>query len=494
MSWFLLSRKKWSVWFCFLLSFVIHSKATLSCLLCVVHLLWGKAFSYSFLVPKPGGGSARRRSRIKLVIPSNVNLKVVCQFCDKPGHWKKDCPERAEWMRAKNEKSAAVTEPVLCCPAGQRTLPKFYVNVMVGEGEKKTVAVVDSGSTPTLVSKEAATMLGSSVRPHTQNLVGVNGTDVVISGAVVLSMERMDDHVKLPRVTIDALIVEELSAVNADILVGVDVISRVGGVSLKYGDNGLSDVLFGDHDTCPSDVDFVAMAVPVPKLSRHVNVAESGGNVSLDDDDFSVSWSESAQCWQVEWKWVNGVPPSSPIGSGIGEYSRKSLTPEQELQFQAEVNGWLENGWLEPYDCEKQGEIGAVLPLMAVLQEHKSTTPVRPVLDYRELNKRIVSNPGFESPVCGSSLRAWRQVNPDSVLLDVRKAYLQVHVHPSQVRYQVVVFNGQKFVMTRMGFGLSIAPKVMDTVIKYVTRDMPAVDNYIDDLRVPSAQASEVVQ
>ena len=39
-----------------------------------------------------------------------------------------------------------------------------------------------------------------------------------------------------------------------------------------------------------------------------------------------------------------------------------------------------------------------------------------------------------------------------------------------------------------MGFGLSVAPKVMDIVVKYVTRNMPDVDNYVDDLMVPEQQ------
>ena len=48
--------------------------------------------------------------------------------------------------------------------------------------------------------------------------------------------------------------------------------------------------------------------------------------------------------------------------------------------------------------------------------------------------------------------------------------------------------------MTRMGFGLSFAPKFMDTIIRYVTRDMAKVDNYVDSLMVPWKQSAEVVQ
>ena len=113
----------------------------------------------------------------------------------------------------------------------------------------------------------------------------------------------------------------------------------------------------------------------------------------------------------------------------------------------------------------------AVLPLMAVVREQKPTTPVRPSLDYRELNKLIKSFPGADAPACVEKLRLWRAAGPaeEHQLLDIRKAYLQVHLSPELLRYQTVIWKGQKFVMTRMGFGLSIAPNFLDIIVQWVT-------------------------
>ena len=115
---------------------------------------------------------------------------------------------------------------------------------------------------------------------------------------------------------------------------------------------------------------------------------------------------------------------TSPVGSGVGEYSRKSLLSTQEQQFQDEIAGWIKNEWLVPHDSNVHGEVEAVLPLMAVAQAHTASTPVQPVLDYREMAKCLVSNAGFDSPVCGDTVRAWRQADTDSVLLDVKKGPL----------------------------------------------------------------------
>ena len=204
-------------------------------------------------------------------------------------------------------------------------------------------------------------------------------------------------------------------------------------------------------------------------------------------------WNAQARKWVLSWTWKAGQPPTNPIGAGIGEYGRGNMSPEQEALFESEVTSWIENGWLVPHDPVKHGEPAAVLPLMAVAQEHKPTTPVRPVLDYRELNKLIKSFPGADAPACVEKLRLWRAAGPaeEHQLLDIRKAYLQVHLSPELLRYQTVIWKGQKFVMTRMGFGLSIAPKFLD-IVQWVTREFSDVDNYVDDLCVPSADSSNV--
>ena len=85
-----------------------------------------------------------------------------------------------------------------------------------------------------------------------------------------------------------------------------------------------------------------------------------------------------------------------------------------------------------------------------------------------------------------------------SCLLDLKKAYLQVHVDPSLWRYQVVRFEGVKYCLTRLGFGLNVAPKIMTAIVHKVLAmadDVRAgTDSYIDDIVVDEnvVQASRV--
>lgn len=50
-------------------------------------------------------------------------------------------------------------------------------------------------------------------------------------------------------------------------------------------------------------------------------------------------------------------------------------------------------------------------------------------------------------------------------MLDLNKAYMQVHVSDKLKKCQVVKYKGQSYVMTRMGFGLNVAPKIMSRII-----------------------------
>ena len=145
-----------------------------------------------------------------------------------------------------------------------------------------------------------------------------------------------------------------------------------------------------------------------------------------------------------------------------------------------------------PHDPDRHGKPGAILPLMAVCQGHKASTPVRPCLDYRCLNESILSHPGGDAPACDQKIREWRCRGVDQVVVDIRKAFLQVHVDPSLVRYQTVVFHGVTYVMKRMAFGLSIVPKVMNTIVKFVLGNFPDADNYVDNVVAPSEQLPEV--
>ena len=446
-----------------------------------------------------GSGGGQRHNNSSSSNSSARRSSVICFFCDQSGHVKKDCPARKQWLESTRASSAAASDAAttnitsdkcLCVANLQRPgLPKVFVFVSEPGGlECRVRSVIDTGSTRTLVTSSVAEQLHLPVAPHVgQPIVALDGVPLQVLGVATAQFQRHDSTVVIPSVSIDVLVVPELSVVATGVLIGSDMIGKCGGLQLRYdNDKSLCGVVLGpNHDTCAAASD----ALPL----RHVTVTTDGDDVFLKSDDGMVHWDASQGCWVLHWTWKDGQPPTHPVGPGIGEYSRAHLSPTEEAQFSDEIQRWINDGWLVPHDESVHGAPACVLPWLAVSQPHKSSTPVRPCLDYRRLNDAIVSSPGLDAPACAETLRAWRAESPDDhVLLDLRKAYLQVRVHPDLLRYQVVLWQGKSYVMTRMGFGLNVAPKFMDMIVRWTTHPFRGVDNYIDDLRVPAALSERV--
>ena len=108
-----------------------------------------------------------------------------------------------------------------------------------------------------------------------------------------------------------------------------------------------------------------------------------------------------------------------------------------------------------------------LIPLMPVIQLNKQK--VRPVLDYRELNDHVDPFTA-RADICTKKLREWRQAGSNVSMLNLLKAYL--HVHQSLWSYQTVLFKGQRYCLTHMGFGFNVAPSIMQTIVDAIlTKD-----------------------
>ena len=122
---------------------------------------------------------------------------------------------------------------------------------------------------------------------------------------------------------------------------------------------------------------------------------------------------------------------------------------------------------------------------MAVMQEEKQK--VHPVLDYRELNG-FVDAFAANAEVCAQKLREWQRQGVNVLLLDLRNAYLKIHVDKALWPFQTVIFRGQRFCLIRLGFGLNVAPLIMKSVIDaIISQDhmiKSATSVYVDDILI----------
>ncbi|KAG1670332.1 hypothetical protein GQR58_016949 [Nymphon striatum] len=165
----------------------------------------------------------------------------------------------------------------------------------------------------------------------------------------------------------------------------------------------------------------------------------------------------------------------------IGEY-KCTQAPHVRERYNAEIQRWISKGWLK----EWRGPIESIIPLLAVFQPSKDK--MRPVMDYRELNDFVECHTGDVIAVCGEKIREWRQLRGELKIVDLKSAYLQIHISENLWKYQVVKYKGVTYALTRLGFGLSCAPRIMTAILGKVLsmdeRVRRGTDHYIDDIVV----------
>ena len=203
---------------------------------------------------------------------------------------------------------------------------------------------------------------------------------------------------------------------------------------------------------------------------------------TIEDKDFRAKFDGEA--WTVTYLFKEDQ--GSILTNKVSCYER-DLSGRKKEEFEREVDRWVEEGILMPWG--ERVESG-ILPLMAVEQQTKGK--VRPVLDFRELNESVECHTGDNvADVCGDVLREWQRMEGEIALVDLKSAYLQVRVAKELWQYQLGRYKGETYCLTRLGFGLSSAPRIMASVLKYVLAKSNTIQastkSYVDDILVKTS-------
>ena len=111
--------------------------------------------------------------------------------------------------------------------------------------------------------------------------------------------------------------------------------------------------------------------------------AATGVELKVDEPDFTAAYDPSTNCWTAAWKWAEGKEP----GVLRNQAAEDSVPEDARDSYEKELQRWIDDGWLLPYDEQAHGPAKGLIPLMAVVQHNKRK--VRPVMDFRELNTHI---------------------------------------------------------------------------------------------------------
>lgn len=321
----------------------------------------------------------------------------------------------------------------------------------------KLRAMIDTGSCVTLIHRK---VVKQRVNYEDKlSLQSVSGEVLQMVGSVEIGSISIDGY---DLGTIRAYVIDKLPR-DVDLLVGNDVLFKTGLLVKPKKDK--VGIIFGCN------------AIP----GRN---SESEEIMKIEKNDF-LAWFDGKQ-WFAKWKWKH----ENPIGKVQTE--NFGIPTKDRKKFDDEIKQWIEDGILVKYNLKEHGEIKNIIPMMSVKQLKGDVEKIRPVLDYRFLNDQILSYPGNEQYSCQNSLRKWRMMGPNCASIDLTKAYLQIGVDRSLWKYQVVEWKGERYVMTKLGFGLNVAPKIMTHIVERIINENSQIDakSYIDDIFINESSMS----
>ena len=92
---------------------------------------------------------------------------------------------------------------------------------------------------------------------------------------------------------------------------------------------------------------------------------------------------------------------------------------------------------------------------------------VRLVLDFRKLNQHVECYTGGSViDIYNETMREWRQMSGVSKIVDLKSAFLLLHVSNMLWKYQLVKYKRKTYSLIRLGFALNSAPKIMSMILK----------------------------
>lgn len=346
-----------------------------------------------------------------------------------------------------------------CSPVG-------VLKVEVELDGKRSWALVDTGCSYTLVRAGA----GLSTQGDGEGVVleTMDGKSIRTRGKALVKSMVMAGKQLGPRI----VQVMQSLPLDVDLVIGLDMVLDHGLVVTSTGGGVRVDLGRGSQ--------------PVGQAGGRCEAALAGNKTQMSDmiskcrvsdKDFEATFDGGK--WTMKWKWKTDNPS---LSCSRPNYKVPKIDREA---FNDEIKIWVKEGILVPWSAAEHGAVKNVIPLMSVHQTKGDVHKIRPVLDFRLTNGNIVCLSGG-LPTCDERLRQWRSKGCHGSLIDLRRAYLQVHVDKSLWVYQAVRWEGQMYLLTRLGFGLSVAPKVMTAIVEKVLglddKIWNESSNYIDDI------------
>ena len=201
-----------------------------------------------------------------------------------------------------------------------------------------------------------------------------------------------DAKIVVRNIPLRVIVLDKLIA-GIDVILGLDAIDRLGGATIAKGQVKFRNQYVTKMARGANSNDIIQLTKPRPW--------------QIEDEDFWAYFDGDK--WTVESQWTVGPPM---LTNRIGCY-KSVLRGKIRVEFEKEVERWIDEGILIPWSGKAEG----ILPLLAVVNPTKNK--VRPLLDFRELNKYVAWYTRDGIDVCEEVMREWRRMEWETMLVSI---------------------------------------------------------------------------
>ena len=192
--------------------------------------------------------------------------------------------------------------------------------------------LVDTGCSRTIVSSKIVAVIGSS-----NKTVRADKEVMMMDGSLTTCTKVIDVVMTIDGITVklSSLVMDILP--TYDVLLGIDAITMLGGVSInRNGQTMFGELNFSYAPVSNSKVDNRKEVTNTSCCVQEKGNTHSTPDITINDDDFAIKFREGI--WKVEWKWERGEEPS--LCSSPPNYK---IPDEYRIQFEKEIDTWINN-------------------------------------------------------------------------------------------------------------------------------------------------------
>ena len=356
-----------------------------------------------------------------------------------------------------------------------------------------THGIIDTASDRTCVSNKFVNKhkLENELSTTYSNITGSNGEQFRTNGSLEANIIFKNKNQMKSKICV-------IKNLPVQVIIGLDCIARLGTIRLNARHGTISD----SSGIClinkePDGMENTRSKKSISSTVEEMNIPENVfKNTSMTEDEINkmkklINEYRDIFCEKKKEAICGSYMASIPLKKELGEFiytPAASIPLAYRERATKVIDGWLENGKIEP--CQSSFN-SRVLCVPKPMKEGQTEPDLRLCIDYRRLNSFLPSDPVITKKVSDLMLECPPHKYRSS--FDLPEAYMQILIKPEDRHKTAFIFENKQYQFITLPFGLKVSGssfiRVMNEVMDGL--DPKEIRAYVDDILLTNESFEE---